>query len=75
MICPEQADIFESPELAAFRLLIQKRLAEEEAKLGRPIIWRPVHATTPADAEEEEQRLQPPYAVIASRHADLAVGK
>ena len=51
-------------------------MAEEEEQLGRPIIWRPATEAAPADTEEEEERcLQPPFAVIASSHTDLAVGR
>lgn len=71
-----QADIFTPAELAAFRLHVQKRVTAEEDSLGRPIMWRPAEAHQDEDVDDDdEQCCQPPFAVIASSHTDLAVGR
>ena len=74
-----QADIFTPSELTAFRLHVEKRITEEEEKLGTKIMWRP---NEPPQGEEEprvgEDHVrcsQPPFAVIASNNTDLAVGR
>ena len=69
--CGVQADIFTPSELAAFRLHVQKRILAEETKLGRPITWR----TADPHNKQDEQGPEPPFAVIASNHTDLAVGR
>jgi len=74
-----QADIFTLSELTAFRLHVQKRITEEEEKLGKSIMWRPNEA--PQDEEDSKKEedhgrcSQPPFAVIASNNTDLAVGR
>ncbi|DBA76352.1 TPA: hypothetical protein ACH3X1_010063 [Trebouxia sp. C0004] len=74
-----KADIFTPSELTAFRLHVQKRIIEEEEKLGKKIMWRPNEA--PRGEEECITRddhgrcSQPPFAVIASNNTDLAVGR
>ncbi len=74
-----QADIFTPSELTAFRLHVQKRITEEEEKLGRTIMWRPNESPQGDEepkAEEDHGRCsQPPFAVIASNNTDLAVGR
>ena len=74
-----QADIFMPSELTAFRLHVEKRITEEEEKLGNKIMWRP---NEPPQGEEESKVgedhgrcSQPPFAVIASNNTDLAVGR
>ncbi|DBA78230.1 TPA: hypothetical protein ACH3X2_008186 [Trebouxia sp. C0005] len=74
-----KADIFTPSELTAFRLHVEKRITEEEEKLGRKIMWRP----NKSPQGDEEPKLgeghgrcsQPPFAVIASNNTDLAVGR
>lgn len=75
-----QADIFTPSELSAFRLHVQKRITEEEDRLGKTIMWRPEapqgEEEGGTEEEEEAERCsQPPFAVIASSHTDLAVGR
>lgn len=68
-----QADIFTPSELSAFRLHVRQRLAEEEERLGRAVMWRA--AESEVEEEEDQGCRQPPFAVIASSHSDLAVGR
>ncbi|KAL0048569.1 hypothetical protein WJX82_006030 [Trebouxia sp. C0006] len=74
-----KADIFTPSELTAFRLHVQKRITEEEEKLGKNIMWR-ANEDSQGEGElnigEDHGRCsQPPFAVIASNNTDLAVGR
>ena len=69
--------MFTPSELAAYRQRVQQRVAQEEEKLGRLIMWRPTqsHRGEEEEDEDHEPLRLPPFAVIASNHTDLAVGR